>query len=240
MKSPFWACACAFLYLSGAAHAADYLRTTLEPPPPPPPPEGRTSWTGLYLGGQVGYASDSVSGTGWAGNQLSTIAKKNGHDGFIGAVHAGLLYQASAFNLPIVIGGQVDLGASSIHNSVLRLSAVARFGYAYERLLFYGLGGLAVSDFQYNMINASGVLLSNNTVTSAGWTLGAGVEYAITDDWSARVEYRYADFGGITLGGTYGEGGVRRTENMILTGVSYHVNIDPPRPQAPQIPLRPD
>ena len=28
-----------------------------------------------------------------------------------------------------------------------------------------------------------------------GWTLGGGVEYAFAPAWSARLEYRYSDFG---------------------------------------------
>jgi outer membrane immunogenic protein len=32
-----------------------------------------------------------------------------------------------------------------------------------------------------------------------GWTVGAGVEYALTQNWTAKVEYSYANFGTRTL-----------------------------------------
>ena len=50
--------------MTGSAFAAD-----LAPPPPPPPP---FTWSGVYLGGQIGYAwgKDNVS---WSGTDANTL-----------------------------------------------------------------------------------------------------------------------------------------------------------------------
>ena len=38
-----------------------------------------------------------------------------------------------------------------------------------------------------------------NSATRVGWTLGAGVEYAVNNHWSLRAEYRYTDFGHLAI-----------------------------------------
>ena len=58
--------------------------------------------------------------------------------------------------------------------------------------------------------------------TLAGWTVGAGVEYAFTDSWSGRLEYRYTDFQSASFTtpalGTFKN---RLNENQVLLGISY-------------------
>ena len=62
--------------------------------------------------------------------------------------------------------------------------------------------------------------------THAGWTVGGGIEYAVTDNWSVRAEYRYTDFGHLTditpfvfgIGSTVTH---HETENAVRAGFSY-------------------
>jgi outer membrane immunogenic protein len=65
-------------------------------------------------------------------------------------------------------------------------SARARFGYAADRVLFYGTFGGAYDNIQ------SGV---NGLVNSdkAGWVAGPGIEPAFGDNWTARIEYLFVD-----------------------------------------------
>ena len=37
------------------------------------------------------------------------------------------------------------------------------------------------------------------SATRVGWTLGAGLEYAVNNHWSLRAEYRYTDFGHLAI-----------------------------------------
>jgi outer membrane immunogenic protein len=71
-----------------------------------------------------------------------------------------------------------------------------RVGFAWDRFLVYGTGGLAVADLKYSLIALPPVNESESiTTTSAGWTAGGGAEYAFSPAWSAFVDYRYTDFG---------------------------------------------
>ena len=92
----------------------------------------------------------------------------------------------------------------------------ARLGYAWNRLLFYGAGGVALAKFNLQS-NLTSVMPDPNpanfftypdslfyyaaakdrSTTQVGWTLGGGLEYAVNSNWSVRAEYRYSDFGHI-------------------------------------------
>jgi len=71
-----------------------------------------------------------------------------------------------------------------------------------DRALFYVTGGLAVTNVKFtdsfgSFGNTSVAAISSNT-TRVGWTVGGGIEYAFTNNWSAKAEYLYADFGNFT------------------------------------------
>jgi outer membrane immunogenic protein len=65
-----------------------------------------------------------------------------------------------------------------------------RVGYAFDRIMPYVTGGLA-----FGNIDAKPVGFAGTSSSHAGWTLGAGVEGAIADRWTAKVEYLYASIG---------------------------------------------
>ena len=81
----------------------------------------------------------------------------------------------------------------------------ARLGFAADRALFYVTGGLAWASgtddatiSYWNNIEPIGspdVVWRRGGVNSVGWALGAGVEYAFTNNWTVRAEYLYVDFG---------------------------------------------
>ncbi len=72
-------------------------------------------------------------------------------------------------------------------------TARARVGYAWDRLIFYGTGGLAwgQNEISFPLFTppfAAGLTQSN---THIGWTIGAGLEVATFDNWTVKVEYLY-------------------------------------------------
>lgn len=91
-------------------------------------------------------------------------------------------------------------------------TARGRLGYApWPSLLAYVTGGLAFggvmesASFGQNLapsLLASGSAKGSSFDNRAGWTLGAGLEYALTPALSAKVEYLYYDLGGKTLTNT--------------------------------------
>jgi outer membrane immunogenic protein len=115
-----------------------------------------------------------------------------------------------------------------------------RLGYAFGNLLVYGTGGVAIAgiDTRYTEVVSLLPIASSRAEqsfrrTALGVTLGAGVEYAIDANWSARAEYRFTDFGkdpnpidfnhiappGVLLMGYRTYHSVE--ENAVLFGISY-------------------
>jgi opacity protein-like surface antigen len=81
-----------------------------------------------------------------------------------------------------------------------------RLGYSWDRALFYAKGGGAWTSTQYSTFDnyyhavdqfapTGQQVLGQSTVSRFGWTVGAGLEYAIDDRWSAKGEYDYIQFG---------------------------------------------
>ena len=100
-------------------------------------------------------------------------------------------------------GGSIDARIRSDLQGSLR----ARLGYGWNCLLVYGVGGVALANFNLRSYlgeqSATGAFLTSlfaandRSTLRVGWTGGLGAEYAISNHWSARAEYRYSDFGHI-------------------------------------------
>lgn len=128
--------------------------------------------------------------------------------GVIGGGHIGYNYQVGQWVLGIegtVDGTSMDktvfvgicplfCGTSQTQLGV-QGSVRGRVGIAFDRLLLYGTGGAAIADITntYNTLPVGGIASIEST--QVGWTAGAGLAYAFTDNWSIRGEYRHSDFG---------------------------------------------
>ena len=183
---------------TGSAFAADLAPQPVEPIAPTYLP---FSWTGFYVGAQVGYAWGNAdhSVAGGAGTGSSDP------DGVVGGVFAGYNYDFH----PFVVGVEADVEASRAEGDFFNPAGAslagstdlnwqgslrARVGYSFDRALIYATAGAAYGnfDFQGGPIPATQGEFSKDLW---GWTAGAGVEYAFTDNIIARLEYRYTDFG---------------------------------------------
>ena len=69
-------------------------------------------------------------------------------------------------------------------------------------------------------INFGGGATLSGSDTFVGWTLGGGVEYAFTDNWIGRVEYRHYDFGDKDLDGPAGLGSIDLNTSALTMGVA--------------------
>ncbi|WP_413993079.1 outer membrane protein [Labrys okinawensis] len=221
-----------------SAFAADLAPAPVEPAAPAYIPY---SWTGFYLGAQAGY--------GWSNSDLTFInpdgslagkSSANG-DGAFGGGFAGYNYQ---FDGGFVIGAEADINGGEIKsgreaiivpgfgvapaNSAFSKmdwfgSARLRLGYAFDRFLPFVTGGYAFGDQKAGF---TGITAASTSDTLSGWTVGAGLEYAITDHILARVEYRYSDYGSkragvVTNVGTTGFIDRDFKTNDVRVGVSY-------------------
>jgi outer membrane immunogenic protein len=112
-----------------------------------------------------------------------------------------------------------------------------RLGYAFDHLLVYGKFGGAFSNDHYQrqvgtlLGTAVGKLdLAANQIRW-GWMLGAGAEYAFTDNWSAKIEYNYLDFGTSSLRFTEPTGivqmdaDIREKVHLVKVGINYRWGV---------------
>ena len=200
---------------STAAMAADLPSRTRSAPAPVVMQAPIFTWTGAYIGLQAGYAWDRVS----VSNAFAGVPVNLSRNGFVGGGHIGYLYQAG----PAVFGVEGDVEGATIKNSGLRASLRGRLGLAADRALFYVTGGGALANQNYALWSPLAPAFTNSaSATKLGWTLGAGVEYAFAPNWSARVEYRYSDFGKLNVANFVAPASISRRENAVRLGVSYH------------------
>jgi outer membrane immunogenic protein len=210
------------------------------------------TWTGFYLGINGGYSfgngtsaitgSPGLVGTGFApGGKLKTVG-----DGFMIGGTAGYNYQIGQF----VVGLEGDLAYVDLGKSVVSVigplsttlsqdmtyfgTVRGRLGYAFDRLLVYGTGGLAFGD-QKSTATISGLgslWTGQKNDTRFGYTIGAGAEYAITNNWSAKIEYLYYDLGKNNViaplvagpgagAGVFGTSSNEARGSLVRAGVNY-------------------
>jgi outer membrane immunogenic protein len=186
--------ATAFVAAASSASAAD-LRPAYKAPVPVVAPA--YNWSGFYLGVHGGY--------GW-GELNSTLLGVRGNrdiDGWFGGGQIGWNWQAAGS--PWVFGVEADVSFGNIGDSVSDPTfgsfeteaktfgtARVRLGYAADRALWYVTGGFAWVDNDVTFgIPGFGSINSSNT--HVGWTVGGGVEFALADAWTAKVEYLYID-----------------------------------------------
>ncbi|MCX7297793.1 MAG: porin family protein [Hyphomicrobiales bacterium] len=93
-----------------------------------------------------------------------------------------------------------------------------RIGFAADRWLPYLTGGAALGGLKMSPNNGL-----SQTKSKFGWTLGGGVEYAVTGAWSVKAEYLYVDLGRTTCSAaTCGiDTDVKFKENIVRTGLNY-------------------
>jgi outer membrane immunogenic protein len=245
--------------LTGSAFAAEPL-----PPPSPPPPV--FTWTGVYIGAQIG----GVWGTGQFSN-FSGFAPFTGTflntslggtpSGVIGGGHVGYQVQLNQWVLgmegsvdgtsltktvtaafPNFLGGSTLTAESYTH---IQGSIRGKLGFAWDRLMIYGTGGVAFgnfdADFQLAVFSRRFVTpfsaSDNFSPTRVGWTAGGGTQYAVTPNWWVFVEYRFSDFGTLRSGafpnlptGVFFNGSRRFQENQVQAGFSYNFDLLPSPP----------
>jgi|tagenome__1003787_1003787.scaffolds.fasta_scaffold20950266_2 high affinity Mn2+ porin len=178
-------------------------------------------WTGFYLGGHVGYGGGSF-GPGTNPLPEQGVLFPHSITGLIGGYQAGYLRQLSRH---VVVGIEADASFTShldlpalipapFHTTIDYVGTVrGRAGYASGTLLGYVTGGFAWGHSHININDAAGAVVSSPGQNQLGWTAGAGVEFAVSGNWSAKLEYDYIDL-------------ARRTYDLSGFGLPP-VNVDP-------------
>jgi outer membrane immunogenic protein len=197
------------------------------------------NWTGFYVGGQVGLVTGAVKNGGVIdAEDCFCLDPKGDLTQTLGGIHAGYNYQVNRF----VVGVEGDVnkrfGEGVFAATKLRTlsdwdaSIRGRVGFLMTpQSLLYATGGVAFGNFKTD--NAIASTEQNSDLmggSRVGWTLGAGVEYALDNAWTARIEYRHTDWGskGVTwnyqdINGAAASANVdsRLRDDRVAAGLSY-------------------
>jgi len=200
------------------------------------PPAAAYSWSGLYLGLNAGYAGPTLTETFSDGSGSGSARIPSGVGGF----QIGANYQISA----LVLGFETDFDGTTATKSIVAgpssntaqipwiATLRARAGVALDRWLLYVTAGGAATELRSYVTptgNLAALGSAGSTAIHSGWTAGGGLEAAVTNELSARVEYLYFDTGHfsiVELGGppTVTING-RLRDNLVRAGVNYRLPV---------------
>ena len=211
--------------VASAAVASDL--PTMKGPPPAPTP-APYSWTGFDIGLQAGYGwgveNDDLSTTDFIEVPIDHFSA----NGAFGGAHVGYDQQIGS----LVLGVRGEFDATGLNGSTFGTSTtnvisacegcsvtdaslafrntwqaflLGRAGFAFDRLLVYATGGLAIGDDRENVTatqtfeggigaSPSETWTGSQTKTLVGGAIGLGAEYALDDHWRIGAEWRYVDF----------------------------------------------
>lgn len=216
--------------------------------------DGPVNWTGFSVGGSVGgtwgYARQTIAGYG---------APNPDFAGVLVGGQVGADYQFATGFGGVVVGAAGDAhytnarGGRGCPNTSLLFfyncetesdvltMATARIGYAYERTLFYVKGGAAFGDLTERALPNSGnqplivigvpPTFTSRGYTAVGWTVGAGFEFALSKNWSAKAEYMHYELERRNVPFPVESGAppstAQHTGDLVRVGVNYRFTFDP-------------
>jgi outer membrane immunogenic protein len=217
--------------LSGSGQAAD-LRMPVQAPP-----QQLFTWTGFYIGADLGWSwgNDTTTEYSRGTNNFTGLLWNYKPSGVTGGAYAGANYQIGT----VVLGVESDIEATGIDGGFYDVakggagntrvdwqgSFRGRLGFAFDKVLFYGTGGLAFADISHTYTDLAPGTSETTSALRTGWTAGAGVEAAFTEHLLVRAEYRYSEFGSYrydpSLIFTSLTGQQQPTFNTVRVGAAY-------------------
>ncbi|MGL4241646.1 MAG: outer membrane protein [Beijerinckiaceae bacterium] len=234
--------------MGGSALAADLPRKTAPEPIVQALPI--FTWTGFYVGLTGGYVLETGKSTitgspALLATGLTPGTQKTLGEGFSIGGTLGYNYQIGAFVVGLETDlSYVDLGKTIIssaggltttmtQNTAYLGTLRGRLGVAFDRVLIYATGGLAYGN-HYAATSLSGFGAGWDGTKDDwkfGYTVGAGLEYAITNNFSAKLEYLYYDLGkhdyaspqvsGAPIAGVFATTRAENKGNLVRVGLNY-------------------
>jgi len=218
----------AVVSLASTAQAAP-RKPVFKAPPPVPAASGISFYGGVHGGyGWSRFSSSVAIGT------VDSVSP----EGAIGGGQLGFNYQIDK----LVLGAEGDFSLASVQKSAsgtilgVPMSAsvrhlwfgtlAGRVGYAFGRTLPYVKGGVAWTRYKID-VDAPSIGGASGSENRTGWMIGAGVEQAVTDQVSVKLEYNYIDFGTIDRTALTNDGltvtpiDIKLTTQLVKLGVNY-------------------
>ena len=206
--------------LTGMAAAADL------PPRPAPAPYYKApvvspiyNWTGFYIGinGGGGFGRSAWDSTGGFNTSGGLVGGTIGYNYQAGAAVFGLEGDIDWANINGTTNNGCPLGCKTRDDW---LSTVrGRLGYAADRFMPFITGGAAFGDIKTSTPGFVGA-----TSDRAGWTVGAGLEFAFAGNWTAKAEYLYVSLNKFNCGlscGPFPVDNVSFNTNLVRAGINY-------------------
>ena len=183
-------------------------------------------WDGFYVGAQLGYGAGRTANEWWNESTPTTPDGDIEYQSLVGGLHVGYQVQQDA----LVLGAEADLSVGNFQGNDstfagrlndIQISALStlrgRAGWANDNWLFYATGGVAAARFEKR-----DVLYGSNTPQLAlGWTIGAGVEMAVTEHLRVRAEFLHVRLGEVQTSLGYIHRAVDPYVNIARLGVGY-------------------
>jgi outer membrane immunogenic protein len=158
------------------------------------------SWQGFYVGTHAGLATGNTKG------DTATTSTDFDLNGALYGAQIGYSWQHGS----TVLGAEASWSHSTLQGNTACLvvldckrdvdwiaTMVGRIGLASDRMLIYGMGGVAWADVNTN-VSIVGIPLFSASETHTGWVAGFGFEYAFSSRISTRIEYAHIDLGSQT------------------------------------------
>lgn len=204
-------------------------------------PADVTDWSGVYIGGTVGYVNADVDTSNilFEGDPSGIDPFSTTATGWLAGVTLGGNMQMDN----IVVGVEGDYSVASAEGShtdddanftsTARLQSLGtlrgRLGFAAGNMLLYGTGGLAFGhvEGQLDDVYNNGIITSKAGADYYGWTAGAGAEVAMSDTMSIKGEALYYDLGSENLAFDEGsEGWEPTSSDNAVTGWIARVGLN--------------
>jgi outer membrane immunogenic protein len=216
-------------------------------------------YAGLHAGGGGGSKDEGPLPFSFGTSLITPLPFNVGVSGWLAGGQVGANYQSGSFVIGIEAdaSGANLKGSNTCLNTVTVLNVVvatnsascsakvdslgtiaARLGYAFDHLLVYGKFGASWSNDHYDrpvgtlLGTAVGTLNFTANETRWGWVLGAGAEYAFTDNWSAKIEYNYLGSGTRSLrfseptGLAQMDADIREQIHLVKVGINYRLGVN--------------
>lgn len=205
-------------------------------------------WAGFYGGASVGVGTSNTSfssvdsntvdggeGVGLVTTTVTAAVDQDATDAQ-GGLSLGYNFQNANWVFGVEIEGTLfdgeDTasfpGAVSTNLMVAdvedQISFRGRVGYAHERWLVFGTGGVTMASMVYNLATGSG--LSTSFDNETGWIAGGGVEYKLTDNLSIQCVVTHTDFGSVSAGASDADSSIAVAPNADTlsgkVGINFH------------------
>lgn len=188
-------------------------------------------YTGLHTGGAVlNYRQTNIDENGFCGNNPGTVCSDSPTGPVFGG-QVGYNFQ----NGPWVYGLELDASKTFIKDYVTDpsgghyqagldwlASLRVRGGWASGDNFYYATGGVALGGLNSGAWGSGYAATVHET--KVGWVAGGGMEHRLSQQWSARIEGLYYDFGKVDA--VMNPGGYRTSfEHTVVVGrigLDYH------------------